>query len=230
MKQFLYDDFGVIIHTSNIWRALEAARWSRKVARRKASERNEVLRGKWVGYCLQFTADQLVFIDESAANERTGDRKYGWSPVNVECEVFSSLKRSERWSILPALDVNGYFAWLIYQGSINGNLFLEFVRDQVLPSCEPYPGKRSVLVMDNASIHHSQALKDLCEEHGVRLEYLPPYSPDKNPIESTFKDLKTWIRRHYLEAMSFARFDSFLEVAVQLMCVKDMKMHFEHCG
>jgi hypothetical protein len=66
---------------STIWDYLDRFQWSRKVARRRAIERNEDLRGKWVGYCLQFTSDQLVFIDESAAYERTADRKYGWSPI-----------------------------------------------------------------------------------------------------------------------------------------------------
>jgi transposase len=140
-------------------------------------------------------------LDESAANERTGDRKYGWSPIGVECGQFTSIKRSERWSVLPALDVEGYFAWLIYQGGITSDIFLMFIRDQVLPHCEPYPGKRSVLVLDNASIHHNQALKELCEEHGVRLEFLSPYSPDKNPIDLTFSDLKAWLKKHYREAL-----------------------------
>jgi hypothetical protein len=179
MKQFIYDEFELTVPCSTIWDYLDRVQWSRKVARRRAIERNEDLRGKWVGYCLQFTSDQLVFIDESAANERTADRKYGWSPIGIECEAFSSIKRSERWSLLPALDANGYFTWLIYQGGITSSIFLDFIHDQVLPKCEPFPGKRSVLVMDNASIHHSQALKDLCSQYGVRLEFLPPYSPDK---------------------------------------------------
>jgi transposase len=230
MKQFIFDEFGIIMHCSQIWRALDRAKWSRKVARRRALERNEELRGKWVGYCVQYTEEQLVFLDESAANERTGDRKYGWSPTGVECEVFSSIKRSKRWSFLPALDVNGWFEWLIFQGSITGNMFLAFVRNQVLPHCEPFPGKRSVLVLDNAAIHHSQELKDMCEEAGVRLEFLPPYSPDYNPIELTFKDLKTWIKRHFEDADAYASFDNFLEDAVLAMCRRDMRMHYRHCG
>lgn len=230
LKQVLFDDFEVIIDCSNIWRFLDRSRWSRKVTRRRALERNEVLRGMWIGYCLQFNKDQLVFLDESAANERTGDRKYGWSPIGVECGQFTSIKRSERWSVLPALDVEGYFAWLIYQGGITSDIFLMFVRDQVLPHCEPYPGKRSVLVLDNASIHHSQALKELCEEHGVRLEFLPPYSPDKNPIELTFNNLKAWLKKHYREALLYPKFEDFLEVAVRAQCVKPMAKYFRACG
>ena len=65
-----------------------------------------------------WTADQLIFIDESAANGRTGDRKYGWSPQGLTCEYCYSIKRSEKWSILPALVDDSYLDWITFQGSI----------------------------------------------------------------------------------------------------------------
>jgi transposase len=54
-----------------------------------------------------------------------------------------------------------------------------------------------VLVLDNASIHRSPRLRELCEAYSVALEFLPPYSPDFNPIEATFHNLKAWIQRNY---------------------------------
>ena len=104
----------------------------------------------------QWDADQLVFLDESAANERTGDRKRGWSPVGLICEQFRPIKRSERWSILPALTVEGYIEYSIFQGAFTAELFIEFVEEKVLPHCNPYPGPRSVLILDNASIHKNE--------------------------------------------------------------------------
>jgi transposase len=230
MKQFLFDEFDIVVCFATIHNYLSAAGWSRKVARRRASERSEELRGVWIGLCLQWRSDQLIFIDESAANERTGDRKFGWSPLDQECEVFSSIKRSERWSILPALDVDGYFEWIVHHGAITKIIFLDFLREQVLPRCEPFPGKRSVLVMDNASIHRGEEVKLLCEQFGVQIAYLPPYSPDKNPIELTFKDLKAWIKRHSSEAANYEVFDGFLHSAVEQNCQRDMRAHFRHCG
>ena len=78
----------------------------------------------------------------------------------------------------------------------------------------PYPGPRSVLILDNASIHKNDRLRELCEEHGVLLKFLPPYSPDYNPIEATFHDLKAWIRKNYLLALDFEEFDDFLHFAI----------------
>jgi hypothetical protein len=114
MQQYLFDLFDIEIAPCTISRYLERAKWSRKTARLKASERNEALRIAWQGLQHQWDEDQLVFIDESAANERTADRRYGWSPIGVECKVSRPLKRLERWSVLPALCNNGYIDWMIY--------------------------------------------------------------------------------------------------------------------
>jgi transposase len=60
----------------------------------------------------------------------------------------------------------------------------------------PYPQDRSVLLLDNASVHHSQEVMELCVDHGVVLEFLPPYSPEFAPVEMIFYNIKSWLRRH----------------------------------
>ena len=80
-----------------------------------------------------------MFLDESAVNERTSNRKYGWSPEGTICGVARPLKRLKKWSILPALTVNGYLSYLILQGSITAIVFKAFIEEQVLPYYSPYP-------------------------------------------------------------------------------------------
>ena len=121
---------------------------------KRAAERNPELRDAWIHKLTKYTAPQLLFLDESAANERTGDRKYGWAPVGTTPHEYTPVKRSERWSILPVYSAEGFLAWDIIQGSWTKETFIEFVRIKVLPLCTPYPGPRSVLVLDNAPIHH----------------------------------------------------------------------------
>lgn len=104
----------------------------------------------------QWTGEQLVFLDESSANEHTKDRKYGWAPIGQKAAVSTIHKRSERWSILPAYTMHGYMAWRILHGSYTTELFNDFVREEVLPKCHPYPGPLSVIILDNASIHRNQ--------------------------------------------------------------------------
>ena len=159
MQQFLFDEFDELeVPLSSIRRLLTERRWSRKSVQARAQERSEPLRAKWQGIAVIYDEDQLVFLDKSASNERTGDRRQGWSPIGVECRISRPLKRSERWSILLALTIDGYIEWVIIQGSITADLYLEFVVERVLPYCTPYPGPRSVLVMDNASIHKDPRL------------------------------------------------------------------------
>ena len=102
------------------------------------------------------------------------------------------FKRSKRWLVLPAYTLDGYIAWKTYHSSINEILFNDFVRNNILPQYTPavLGGPRSVIVLDNTKIHHSAELRTIYEQAGVSLVYLPTYSPDYNPIETSFSILK----------------------------------------
>ena len=65
----------------------------------------------------------------------SGDRKYGWAPLNMTPMVSEEFKRSKSWSLLPALTIQGYLSWIILQGSVTQEIFIDFVRDHVLPYC-----------------------------------------------------------------------------------------------
>jgi transposase len=233
MQAFLYDDFDLPTSVSTIWRALNIMRWSRKAVSKAARERHDGLRRVFRARCQQiYKPDQVICLDESACNERTGDRKYGWAPINTPANVQYSAKRSERWSVLPAMDVNGYVDHMVFQGAITAELMEEFVANKVLPHCSPWPGPRSVIVLDNASIHRSATLASLCAEAGVILEFLPPYSPDINPIEQTFKALKSWVKRNCDEAEAYESFEYFLEEGIQRVCYDSLAARgfFRFCG
>ena len=100
-------------------------------------------------------------MDESAANEYTSNRKHDWAPIGVTPHEYRLFKRSERWSILSAYTVDGYITWEIMQGSFTAELFEEFIEFKVLPRCNPYPGERSIIIMDNASIHTSEVYSNV---------------------------------------------------------------------
>jgi transposase len=228
----VFNEFDLEVSLTTVWRELERMNYSRKVASKRAKEQSEPLRRVYLARMAEhYTADQIVALDESACNERTGDRKYGWSPRNEPVELTYSFKRSERWSLLPALTVNGYLSYTIFQGAITSELMEEFLEYQVLPFCNPHPAPNSVIVLDNASIHRSARVRQLCEAAGVILEYLPPYSPDYNPIEKSFKQLKGWIKCHADDVGIFKEFDAFLHYAVQSVCCEiDCKSWFRRCG
>src|SRR5436190_22485258 len=102
MQQFLYDEYELETSIATISRTLKRAKWSRKAVQARAAERSEPLRHVWQGIQKEYDSNQLIFLDESSSNERTGVRKYGWSPLGLVCEHSRTFKRSVRWSIFPA--------------------------------------------------------------------------------------------------------------------------------
>jgi len=147
-------EHGVAVSEATISNTLRRISFSRKVTQRVAAQRNEAKRLEYYINLASYTAKQLVFVDESAANERTLDRKYGWAPKGFPAIDIKILHRSTRWSILPAYTVDGYPEnTLITQGLVNGETFANWLEESVLPQCMPFPGPRSVLVMDNCSTH-----------------------------------------------------------------------------
>lgn len=82
----------------------------------------------------------------------------------------------------------------VFQGTTDSVVYEDFI-EQLLHHCRPYPEPHSVLIMDNASFHHSERIKEMCRDAGVILVYLPPYSPDLNPIEEFFAELKAFIKK-----------------------------------
>lgn len=83
----------------------------------------------------------------------------------------------------------------MFKGLTDALVFEDFV-EELLQNCGRWPEPRSVLVMDNASFHHSERIEQMCLDMGVKLVYLPPYSPDLNPIKEFFAELKAFIQRH----------------------------------
>jgi transposase len=102
--------------------------------------------------------------------------------------------------------------------------------ERVLPHCTLYPGPRSVIIMDNASIYKDPCLRQACNETGMLLKFLPPYSPDYNPIEATFKDLKAWLKKNYSLLVEFEDFAEFLNFAVQQVYNRDVRSYFRKAG
>lgn len=195
IQLFLLDTYGVDIHTSNICRSLARMKWTRKKAVRVHPDRNDEDRARFRSSITTYTANQLVVVDESGCNSRTGDRQWGFAPNGLVYRMIQTRKRSNNWSVLPALGINGVLEYEIYPGSFNTERFINFIRRLVL-KMTPYPGPRSVLILDNCSTHHDAEIREITEEQGIIIEYLPSYSPDFSPIEPTFSVLKSWIRRN----------------------------------
>lgn len=108
MRDWLYDEYDILTTIWTVYRELERADFSRKLGTKRAIEHSEPIRRVWSARVAQnYIADQIVAIDESACDECTSDRKYGWPPVGVSVELSYSIRRSERRSVLPAMAADG---------------------------------------------------------------------------------------------------------------------------
>jgi DDE superfamily endonuclease len=102
----------------------------------------------------EWRADQLIFIDESGINAQSGERTkgYGLKGKVVRKKVLAC--RADNYSVLPAMTIDGYISCNVYQGAVNSPTFKAFIHDEVLPHCTPFPGPKSIIIMDNATIHN----------------------------------------------------------------------------
>lgn len=184
-------------------------------------------------FIFDFSSYQLVYVDESGCDKRIGFRKTGWSPRGTTPSQVTKFHRDQRYQILPAYAQDGIVLSRIYQGSTDASFFKDFM-DELLHYTNPFPGEKSVIVMDNASFHRSQDIEQMCLEAGVKLVYLPPYSPDLNPIEEFFAELKAFIQRHWqsFEENPDQGFSTFLEWCVDTVGRREQNAegHFRNSG
>lgn len=233
MAVFLWDEFNILPSASSIKRALAREGWTKKKAQQKAKEQNPLLRDFYQHKLSEFHSYHLVYVDESGCDKRIGYRRTGWSPLGVTPVQVSKFHRGERYQILPAYAQDGIVMSRIFKGSTDAAVFEDFI-EQLLQHCGRWPEPKSVLVMDNASFHHSPRVMQLCSEAGVKVLHLPPYSPDFNPIEEYFAELKGEIKKSWptFEANPDQGFHNFLQKCVNKVGGKkeSAEGHFRNAG
>jgi len=146
-------------------------------------------RREWVAAQPSLDPASLVFLDETwAATNRA--RRYGRAPRGQRALDAVPHGHWKTTTVVAALRADGITAPLVLDGAINGESFLAYVRQFLAPALRP----GDVLVMDNLPSHKVAGVREAIEAAGATLRYLPPYSPDLNPIEQVFAKLKALLR------------------------------------
>ena len=144
-------------------------------------------RKDWNGLISGFKASDLVFLDESGCNTDM-TRRYADSLGGSRAVDSAPLSKPKNTTILSSIQTLRYTA---FSGGTTVERFKRYLEIDLLP----HLNDNSVLIMDNMKSHYAKAVKNLLDSSGVRYIYLPPYSPDLNPIEKLWSKVKAFLRK-----------------------------------
>jgi transposase len=165
----------------------------------------------------------LVFVDETwASTAMTRARGRCASGKRLTMPVPHGHWKTT--TFVAALRADGLTAPTVVDGAINGALFEAYVRQQLAPTLRP----GDVVVMDNLSVHKRAGVREAIEGAGARLEYLPPYSPDLNPIERAFAKLKALLRK--AEERTVVGLWRLLGRLLDEFAPEECRNYLRHCG
>ena len=189
----------------------------------RASERHEAQRLCWLAKAFCLDPDKLVFVDESGFNlamtplyarAPKGQRAYGQVPRN----------RGKNTSFLAALSLNGLRAPMTLQGSVDAIAFETYIERVLLPTLVP----GQIVILDNHRIHKGDKVAELLASKGCSLLFLPPYSPDLNPIEEALSKVKTFVKA--CQARARDALDQAIAAALKTISLQDILGWFGHSG
>lgn len=167
--------------------------------------------------------NRLVFIDESGVN--CGMRRlYGRSKKGKRVNEYTPDVRFEQTSIISSIRLDGTQAPLMYKGALNGDLFKVYINEILAPTLK----NGDIVVMDNLSSHKVTGSLDAIYAKGAIVMFLPPYSPDLNPIEMSWSKMKAVLRK--LKATSYDEMLKSMKIALDSFTKLDIANWFSHDG
>lgn len=178
---------------------------------------------QWRASQQQVDPEKVIFLDETWAKTNM-TRTYGRSSIGTRVIEKTPCGRWETTTFLGALRAGGFIAPLTVAGAINGALFRAWVEQHLAPLLEP----GDIVVMDNLSSHKVTGVREAIEGAGAELRYLPPYSPDLNPIELAFSKLKKLLRDGAERTI-----DKLWELCGRILdefTEHECRNYFKHCG
>jgi transposase len=189
-----------------------------------AGERDEFMRAAWRALVAEeIDAERIVFVDEMGSNTSLRPL-YAWSPKGKR--AFGSAPRNwgKNVTLLASITLEGLGECLAVEGPTTREVFEAYLERVLAPTLRP--GR--VVVVDNLSAHKGGRVKEIVEGRGCQLLYLPPYSPDFNPIEQAFSKIKGLLRR--AEARTREALIEAMGRALSALSAMDARAFFDHCG
>jgi len=164
-----------------------------------------------------------VFLDECGV---TTDllRRYGRSLSGTRVRDHAPFGHWETHTVVAGLRLDGLTAPAVFNGPIDNPSFLAYIEQVLVPSLRP----GDVVVLDNLAVHKQPEVRHAVEAAGAQLRFLPPYSPDFNPIELAFAKLKAFLRA--ARPRSFDQVCALIAAALGLFTSSECRNFIRHCG
>jgi transposase len=166
---------------------------------------------------------RLVFVDEMGTHTSLAPL-YAYAPIGERAFFEIPRNRGKNTTLLTSLQREGMGPSMAVEGATTARVFETYVKRLLAPTLKP----GQVVVMDNLGAHRPKRVRELIEERGCELIYLPPYSPDLNPIEEAFAKVK-----HILRKIGARAKEALIEVmsrALGAVSAEDVRGFFDHCG
>jgi transposase len=165
-------------------------RWTRKRLQKIPVERNSDrvvdLRRSYCEIISNVPSDSLIFLDETGFNLHTS-YNYGYSPAGQPAVIGLPANRGRNLSLITTISMYGLVSYAIIDGPVNGDVFSSYLEIDMLPRLQK---RIPTVVMDNARIHHVAKVSKWATDNGIQIQYLPPYSPQLNPVENLYASIK----------------------------------------
>jgi transposase len=166
--------------------------------------------------------ENLIFVDESGVGIGM-TRSHGRAEIGRRAHGNKPRQRGKNVSIVGALGLTGILGFFNIMGPYNTLTFEAFIINHLVPKL----WKGACVVMDNCSIHKSDAIREAIEKVGAKLIFLPPYSPDFSPIENCWSKAKTNLKK--LEPRTYPDLVAALDQSLDAIATEDIRNWFTHC-
>ncbi|MFD2406923.1 IS630 family transposase [Azorhizophilus paspali] len=217
---------GIRVSLATVWTFLDRHGMTfKKTAHAAEQQRPDVqaARQEWLEEQPGFDWRKLIVVDETAAATNLA-RLRGWAPRSERCLAAVPHGHWKTTTFTAGLRMDGLTAPLVLDGAMNGPAFLAYVEQVLVPELTP----GDIVVMDNLPAHKVAGVRQAIEGAGATLRYLPPYSPDLNPIERAFSKPKALLRK--AAARTVPPLWQSIGEAIAQFSAQDCRHYFEAAG
>lgn len=180
-------------------------------------------REAWLDRQLDLDPARLIFLDECGTNTKMA-RLYGRSKRGERCRAGIPHGHWKTTTLIAGLRADGIIAPMTLDGAMDGEMFAAYVKTLLVPELRP----GDIIILDNLPAHKVADARQAIEDVGAMLLFLPPYSPDFNPIEKAINQIKAYLKK--VAARTKEALDAAIAKAVNIVSSENAQNYFHACG